>query len=47
MSFYLSIPFPERLEDDIWIMKLSQITWLGEQGLLQSKFENQAGKNEQ
>ncbi|SDE75957.1 hypothetical protein [Riemerella columbipharyngis] len=39
MSFYLGIPFPEQLPDDIWVMKLAQITWLAEQGLLNTKFE--------
>lgn len=37
MSFYLGIPFPEQLDDDVWVMKLAQITWLGEQGLLNVK----------
>ncbi|MCK0199234.1 hypothetical protein ACQ1P2_02830 [Ornithobacterium rhinotracheale] len=39
ISYYLNIPFPEQLPDDIWVMKLAQVTWLAEKGLLNLKFQ--------
>jgi hypothetical protein len=34
ISFFLHIPFPERLDDDTWMEKVRQIQWLSEKGLL-------------
>ncbi|WP_283670377.1 hypothetical protein [Candidatus Ornithobacterium hominis] len=38
MSLFLHIPFPEQLDDETWVMKLAQLKWLGEQGILSVKF---------
>lgn len=34
MSFYFHIPFPEDLEDGVWMEKVKQIEWLAKKGLL-------------
>jgi hypothetical protein len=34
LSFYFKIPFPEELEDEVWIEKYRQIEWLAEMGHL-------------
>ena len=34
MSHFLHIPFPEKLDDDIWAIKWAQIGWLAENGFL-------------
>jgi hypothetical protein len=34
MSLYFRIPFPEELEDDVWMEKWRQIEWLADRGLL-------------
>lgn len=34
MSMYLGIPFPEQLDDDVWIEKYKQLKWLYSNGLI-------------
>ncbi|MEI7487050.1 MAG: hypothetical protein WCJ72_06500 [Chryseobacterium sp.] len=34
MSYFLHIPFPEELEDELWAEKWAQIGWLAENGFL-------------
>ena len=34
MSFFLHIPFPEQLSDEVWAMKWAQLGWLAEKGFL-------------
>lgn len=34
MSLFFHIPFPERLEDEVWAEKARQIEWLAKGGLL-------------
>lgn len=34
ISFFLHIPFPEQLSDDVWASKWAQLGWLAEQGFL-------------
>ncbi len=36
----MHIPFPEELDDDIWMEKFRQLEWLSEQGLLGVKNQN-------
>lgn len=31
---YLGIPFPEQLDDDVWIEKYKQLKWLYSNGLI-------------
>lgn len=41
ISFFLHIPFPEQLDDDVWAMKWAQIGWLAEKGFLGVKGNKQ------
>jgi len=34
MSFYLKIPFPEKLSDEVWAEKWHQLKWLADKNLL-------------
>jgi len=40
ISYFLSVPFPEELDDDTWMEKYRQIEWLAETGLLGIKKKN-------
>lgn len=40
ISYFLHIPFPEKLDDDVWAMKWAQIGWLAENGFLGLKQNN-------
>ena len=37
ISHFLHIPFPEQLDDETWAMKIAQVKWLGDQGILAPK----------
>ncbi|MBQ3658003.1 MAG: hypothetical protein II956_14375 [Bacteroidales bacterium] len=37
ISLYFHIPFPEKLDDEVWIEKFRQIEWLADKGLLGAK----------
>jgi len=39
ISFYLHIPFPEELEDEIWMEKYRQVEYLADIGLLGVKID--------
>lgn len=41
ISLFFHIPFPEELEDELWIEKVKQIEWLSDQGMLGIKREQQ------
>lgn len=45
MSRYMSIPFPEQLDDDTWMMKYRQLQWLLDNGHLPVKLTKDAPKN--
>ncbi len=34
LSLYFNIPFPEELDDDVWIEKYRQIEWLADKKML-------------
>jgi len=39
ISHFLHIPFPEQLEEDVWLEKARQLWWLNRSGLLPVKIE--------
>lgn len=37
ITHYLHIPFPEDLDDEVWMEKWMQVLWLFEKGMLNVK----------
>ena len=37
ISYYLHIPFPEDLENEVWAEKWAQIKWLTDKGIIGSE----------